>query len=337
MGPTGGKGILQLHPTRRCNLHCRHCYSESGPRVDAATPLPVLQRVVADAAVLGYTVVGISGGEPMLYKPLPELLRTAKQHGMSTTVTSNGILLTQRNLAALAGLVDVLAISLDGVPASHDRMRGDSRAFRTLHSRMQAVRASGIPFGFITTLTMHNVDELDFVVRYAAAQGASLVQVHPLELVGAAINNLTDAIPDSEESAFALLEGARLSRAYSIPVQVDLVRQADLHTHPAQFLAVRPDPSYALGQWLTPLVVETDGTVVPMTYGFPRRYALGNATSDALTRLAASWNPGPLLTLCARVADDLMNRRASFFNWYDELCTAARTDPQLPLPTLTAT
>jgi Fe-coproporphyrin III synthase len=195
---------------------------------------------------------------------------------------------------------------------------------------MDAVRASGIPFGFITTLTMHNVDEVDFVVRYAAAQGASLVQVHPLELVGAAIDNLTNSVPDPEESAFALLEGARLSRAYSIPVQVDLVRQADLHTHPEQFLAVPSDTPHPLGRWLTPLVVETDGTVVPMTYGFPRRHALGNATSNTLTQLAECWDPEPFLALCARVAEDLMNRRLPFFNWYDELCTAARPDLQPP-------
>ena len=287
------------------------------------TPLPVLQQVIGGAAELGYDVVGISGGEPLLYRPLPELLRTAKQLGLLTTVTSNGMLLTPRRLAALVGLVDVLAVSLDGTPASHDRMRGDSRAFRMLHSRMEAVRASGIPFGFITTLTMHNVHEIDFVVRYAAGQGASLVQVHPLELAGAAVRNLAGSIPDPEESAFALLEGARLSRQYSIPVQVDLVRQADLRAQPAQFLAVRPSQTLPLSHWLTPLVVETDATVVPMTYGFPRAYALGNAMATPLTQLAAAWDPEPFLTLCAHVAEDLTDRRLPFFNWYEEICSAA--------------
>jgi len=137
-----------------------------------------------------------------------------------------------------SGLVDVLAISLDGEAATHDRMRGDQRAFRTLDSRMEGVRASGIPFGFITTLTMHNVDEVEFVVRYAKAHGASLVQIHPLELVGEAIRNLPGSIPDARESAFAVLEGARLSQLYSIPVQVDVVRDADVQAAPEQFLAV---------------------------------------------------------------------------------------------------
>jgi len=324
MGLTGTNAILQLHPTRRCNLRCLHCYSHSGPFVDAATPLPVLQRVLSDAEALGYDVVGISGGEPLLYKPLPSLLRTARQHGLRTTVTSNGMLLTERRLAELVGLVDVLAISLDGEAATHDRMRGDERAFRTLDSRMDAVRDSGIPFGFITTLTMHNVDEVEFVVRYAADHGASLVQIHPLELTGEATLNLPGSIPDARESAFAVLEGARLSQLYAIPVQVDVARQAELWNAPEQFLGARPSSTARLADWLSPLVVETDGTVVPMTYGFPRKYQLGNATETPLAALAEQWDPDPFLSLCARVVERLVASDTTFFNWYEEVCIDAQ-------------
>src|SRR5690242_9462370 len=115
MGLTG-QAILQLHPTRRCNLRCLHCYSESGPYVAATTSLDVLRRVVSDAAALGYEVVSISGGEPLLYRELPALLAHAKGLGLRTTVTSNGMLLSERRLAELADVVDVLALSLDGRP-----------------------------------------------------------------------------------------------------------------------------------------------------------------------------------------------------------------------------
>lgn len=324
MGVTGGRAILQIHPTRRCNLRCLHCYSESGPWVDATTPVDVLRQVVGDAADLGFEVVGVSGGEPLLYRPLPELLRTAKEAGLRTTVTSNGMLLTERRLSELAGLVDVLALSLDGRPETHARMRGDSRAFTTLDSRMAAVRASGIPFGFITTLTQHNVDEVEYVVRYAKEHGASLVQIHPLELEGAAATNLGQSIPDSRESAFAVLEGARLSAAYGLPVQVDVAHQSDLARFPEQFLAVAPRDGVPLSSWLTPLVLETDGTVVPLTYGFPRAFALGNVHAARLHDLVASWDPGPFLALCRDVVRDLEASGRPLFNWYEEVCRRAR-------------
>lgn len=324
MGVTGGRAILQIHPTRRCNLRCLHCYSQSGPRVDATTPVELLRQVVEDAGDLGFEVVGVSGGEPLLYRPLPEVLRVAKDAGLRTTVTSNGMLLTERRLSELAGLVDVLALSLDGRPDTHARMRGDDRAFVTLDSRMAAVRASGIPFGFITTLTQHNVAEVEYVVRYAKEHGAGLVQIHPLELEGAAVVNLGQSIPDSRESAFAVLEGARLSATYGIPVQVDVAHRSDLARFPEQFLAEPPPPGAALSSWLTPLVLETDGTVVPLTYGFPRAFALGNVHTTPLPALVEAWDPGPFLALCKDVAHNLEREGRPLFNWYEEVCRRAR-------------
>jgi MoaA/NifB/PqqE/SkfB family radical SAM enzyme len=57
---------------------------------------------------------------------------------MRTAVTTNGLLLTERRLSELVGLVDVLAISLDGRPETHDWMRGDRRAFGQMSSRLPA-------------------------------------------------------------------------------------------------------------------------------------------------------------------------------------------------------
>ena len=145
LGPTGGRGILQIHPSRRCNLRCRHCYSESGPGVDQSLPVDVVCTVVEQAADAGYAVLGVSGGEPLLYSGLVDTLSAGKSRGMTTTVTTNGMLLTPRRLKELGELVDVLAISLDGTPASHERMRGDPRAFRVMASRLPAVAELGHP------------------------------------------------------------------------------------------------------------------------------------------------------------------------------------------------
>lgn len=330
---TGGQAILQLHPSRRCNLSCRHCYSLSGPGVDAALPLALLQQVTREAAGLGYRVVGVSGGEPLLYPELPSLLRTARDAGMRTTVTTNGMLLTERRLSELAPLTDVLAISLDGHPDSHNRLRGNPRAFGVLDRRMKAVERSGIPYAFITTLTLENLTELEFVVAYAQAHGAGGVQVHPLEPEGAALDNLAECVPDAREFVFAIVEGARLSQRYGIPVQVDLAHRAALLRHPEAFLAVAPDPPRPLSSWLSPLVVETDGRVSPLTYGFPAAFALGNVRTRRLTDLVESWDAGPFLELCGNVARQLASGGAAAFNWYEEINRQARRQGGVTAPT----
>ncbi|MGX4735975.1 radical SAM protein [Kitasatospora griseola] len=325
-----GRAFLQVHPTRRCNLRCLHCYSSSGPDVAETTELPVLQRAVADAAALGYDVLGVSGGEPTLYRPLDELLRTARSHGMRTTVTSNGMLLTGRRLSELAGLVDVLAISLDGVPDSHVRMRRDPRSFAAMERRLPLVRASGIPFGFIFTLTQFNIHELAWVADFAVAAGATLLQIHPLEAEGNAAEALPDAVPDVTEMLFSVLEAARLRTSTDLVIQLDLVERGNLVSQADRFLLDDRDvrgngPAERLSSWLSPLVVETDGTVVPFAYGFDRRFALGNLHEAPLSAQGRSWDPAPFRSLCRSVHADLAGEHGpAFVNWYDEVTRASR-------------
>ena len=67
--------IIQLHPTRRCNLRCLHCYSLSGPEARDVLSETTLAETLTDARAQGYAVASFSGGEPVLYPGLGHLLR----------------------------------------------------------------------------------------------------------------------------------------------------------------------------------------------------------------------------------------------------------------------
>lgn len=286
----------------------------------------VLCTAVSDAATLGYDVLAVSGGEPLLFPGLLPLLRHARELGMRTAVTTNGLLLTTRRLSELKGLVDVLAVSLDGRPETHEWIRGDRRAYSQMARRLPAIRESGISFGFITTLTMHNVNELEFVFELAVEWGASLVQVHPLEPDGAGAT-LTTAVPDSTELGYAFFEATRLSVVHRIPVQIDLVTQRDLHSAPERFLVSPRDPAAPLGQWLTPLVVETDGAVVPLSYGFGRAYALGNLHTGTLLSLTGRWDAEPLRRMAVELHAQLITEQVRFSNWYERMMRLSMQEP----------
>src|SRR5258707_14430973 len=198
--------IIRIHPTRRCNLRCLHCYSLSGPQERDLLTYETLEDVLTDAHAEGYRVASFSGGEPILYQHLGRLLRHAKELGMRTTVTSNGMLLTSGRLRMLGGCTDVLAISLDGVRESHNRMRDSDVAFDRVRFDLDAVRKSGIDFGFIFTLTLYNVNEAEWAAQFAVEQGAKLFQIHPLEEIGRAATRLAGSRPDEVESTYAVFE-----------------------------------------------------------------------------------------------------------------------------------
>lgn len=333
MGPTGSTfRILQIHPTRRCNLRCLHCYSASGPEQRGELAPELLCGALSDARNEGYTVVSVSGGEPLMYAGLKNVLQHAHECGLVTTVTTNGMLLNDRRLAQLQGVVDLLAISLDGVPSSHNRMRSSEHAFPMMEQRLEGVRRSGIPFGFIFTLTQHNIHELDWVAAFALEHGATLLQVHPLEIVGRAEAQLPTSGPDSVEAGFAYLEVLR--------IQAEVGDRLHLHLDLAdqQAFLAEPERAYAgdttqdaldrrLADLTSPLVIEADGTVVPLQYGFVCRYALGNLLQTPLREMAPVWRREvypSFRRLCRQVYERAVRQdHTPLFNWYDAMLQGA--------------
>lgn len=322
--------IFQIHPTRRCNLACLHCYSNSSPTVKDQLNSGVIADALAEAREQGYQVASFSGGEPLLYNDLGVLLRRAKRLGMRTTVTSNGVLLNGRRLEMLAQATDVLAISLDGVPGSHDRMRSRPGAFDRMAANLDAVRATGIDFGFIFTLTLHNVDELDWAAQFAVSQGAKLLQIHPLEEVGRAADDLAGSKADALEFAYAYLEAERIRKTFEgrLFVQLDLFHRDLVTRFPERFYADDEPPQRSnLAECLTPLVLEADGTVAPIGYGFGRRFALGDVRTRRLRDLAADWLAKvypEFRKLCRQVyVDACRPSPLPFINWYEMLQLAS--------------
>lgn len=324
--PTGIAPVLQVHPTRRCNIACAHCYTVSGPTAREELQLELLSGCLDDAAGLGYRQLAVSGGEPLLYRRLPELLADARSLGMVTTVTSNGMLLTRRRWEPLAGLVDVLAISIDGTPPEHDEIRRHDGAFAQTIANLEVVRSTATPFGFIFTLTQHNVDSLEFVVRLAAQIGARSVQVHPLTLHGRAATTMHASRPDGIELAAAVLEAAMLGRALGVVVHVDVLTAAQLLAYRDVLVPQRPVAE--LVDVAPVLVVEADGAVTPMTHEVSRTLGLGSLTVTRLASLADAWLAAgcadSLADACEQTWDELTSGTPPHaVYWYEEV--AART------------
>ena len=337
LGPSGRQlASIQIHASRRCNLRCLHCYSSSGPEQTETLALDCLRAALNDAAEEGYRHLSLSGGEPLLYRPLKELLAAGKARGILTTLTTNGMLLDQRRRAQIRDLVDLVAISLDGTPASHDRMRAAPRAFAIMQRNLLDLRAEGIPFGFIFTLTQYNLDELDWVADFALAAGARLLQIHPLEECGHAARMLAGEAPDRRERTMAFLEFLRIqARAGDrMHVQLDLADSVALRQRPEHVYAddLASDPAAEpLAALVAPLVVESDGSVVPLQHGFPRAHALGNLHDRPLRELAQSWKAhgcARFQALCRRTFDkvtgDPGRDSLPFVNWYEILAAEGR-------------
>lgn len=306
---------VQIHPTLTCNLRCAHCYSNSGPGERSVLDVQTLCAVLSDAASLGYETVAISGGEPLLYPALVQVLAHAKTCGLRTTLTTNGTLLTEKRLAPLHGLLDLMAISLDGPPAVHNAVRQSATAFARLEAGLVHVRRVGIPFGFIHTVTRQSWTDLLWTAEFAVQQGARLLQLHPLELTGRAATHLRGEEPDDDLLTRVYLLSLALRHKYraAMAIQFDAFHR--------DWLAANPELVYASDQFpdemaadaadlLGLIVVEADGSVVPISYGFSHQYrvcALRDQTLAAAWPVYRQGGYQAFRYLCRTVLDEIIN------------------------------
>jgi MoaA/NifB/PqqE/SkfB family radical SAM enzyme len=287
----------------------------------------LLERCIEGAFGLGYRQLAVSGGEPFLYPFLGRLLSTARELGMFTTATTNGLTFGQGRWEAVAEHVDLLAVSIDGRPDEHDLLRGRSGAFDRTVAGLARVRESGVPFCIIFTLTQFNLDSLEFVVRVAQESGAAGVQVHPLTAHGRASTTMTGFVPDEVELGAALLEAGQLGAALGVKVHVDAATVAQLLDHRSHLVPERPiQRTTAVA---STLVVNADGVVVPLSHEIDRHFWLGSLHDQGIVELAASWvdsgKANQLASLCESAYAELaaMPREVGCY-WYDAVAALSR-------------
>lgn len=122
-------GRIWLYSNYHCNLACRYCLTASSPQspVRGLTKEQMVEAV-RQAKDLGFTSVGITGGEPFLQSWMPEVLSEIALI-LPVIILTNGTLLTRtdirQKLLQCNGLPIQLQISVDDPdPQMHDTQRG---------------------------------------------------------------------------------------------------------------------------------------------------------------------------------------------------------------------
>lgn len=121
-------GRVWLYTNYHCNLACSYCLTESSPRSERRELTPALMTTVArEARELGFTGLGVTGGEPFLLPWLPDtIIEMAAE--LPVILLTNGTLFSGDRLemaARMAGHDVALQISLDShLPDVNDLARG---------------------------------------------------------------------------------------------------------------------------------------------------------------------------------------------------------------------
>ena len=156
--------FVQLRVTNLCNLRCKMCgqwgdtgiYRTDGFPASATDGQMERQRIqeligakrqlaLSDYVKLLHElapsrpIVSLFGGEPLLYPDILPLVREIKARGMTCTVITNGGRLEPYAEELVDAGIDLIAVSIDGPPDQHNRIRGQADAYEKAAAGVRAI------------------------------------------------------------------------------------------------------------------------------------------------------------------------------------------------------
>ena len=156
------KPVVVWNVSRRCNLRCVHCYSQSR-NIDYENELTTAEAkaLLEDLGEFGTPVILFSGGEPLMREDLTELIAHAKKQGLRAVISTNGTLITKEKAIELRELgLSYVGISMDGLQEIHDKFRGVEGAFDMALQGIRNCIAGEIKVGLRFTINKRNAEDI---------------------------------------------------------------------------------------------------------------------------------------------------------------------------------
>ena len=190
--------------TTRCCFNCRHCGSDcsvlSRERdMPLADFLAALDTIPKDHRPKGFTVI-LTGGEPLMRPDIAEAGEEILKRGFGWGIVSNGWFYDDAmHCRLMAAGMRVLTISLDGLEASHDWLRGVPGSFK------HAVNAIKVMVGeprlnadVVTCVNKRNLHELPQIYELLSGLGVRQWRLFTIIPIGRAAADPDMHLTDKE-------------------------------------------------------------------------------------------------------------------------------------------
>ena len=177
--------------TPSCNLKCLHCYNsdmiERGLAHQQDSSLDNIEETIKKISDLGFTHIHLLGGEPLMYPLIYDVLHFASFFDISTSINTNGTLLTESVCQRLIKeKVSQIVISLDGaVEGDNDIIRG-SGVFKQVTDNIKSLSLiknefkANLKIELAVVVTKVNLPRIHQIVILAKDLGIDIVNISEL-------------------------------------------------------------------------------------------------------------------------------------------------------------
>ncbi|MBN3909469.1 MAG: nif11-class peptide radical SAM maturase 3 [Nostoc sp. NMS1] len=176
--------------TLKCNLACSHCGSRAGHERSKELSTEEALNLVKQMAEVGIKEVTLIGGEAFLRPDWLEIAKAINDAGMLCGMTTGGygISLETAQKMKEAG-IQTVSVSIDGLEATHDRLRGKKGSWKYAFKTMSHLREVGISFGCNTQINRLSAPEFPRIYECIRDAGARAWQIQLTVPMGNAADN----------------------------------------------------------------------------------------------------------------------------------------------------
>ena len=154
--------------TKYCNYKCKHCCA-SADLIDTKDELTTKQskNILKQLKDFGVEEIYFSGGEPFSKKDILDILRTARQYGITCNISTNGSFLTDEIASELSKMkINKVHISLDSnIEDDFNEFRGGNYFEPTINA-IKLLKKHHIYVRVGTVIWKKNYKTLEDMIKY---------------------------------------------------------------------------------------------------------------------------------------------------------------------------
>ena len=176
--------------TLKCNLACSHCGSRAGAARTNELSTEEALLLVRQLAEVGIKEVTLIGGEAFMRPDWLTIASAIANAGMRCTMTTGGFGISREMAQRMkeAGIA-LVSISVDGLEATHDRLRGKKGSWQSAFTTMSHFREVDLPFGCNTQINRLSAPEFPLIYESIRSAGVGAWQIQLTVPMGNAADN----------------------------------------------------------------------------------------------------------------------------------------------------
>lgn len=214
--------------TNKCNFACVHCINYSSIKNKEEIPIDVVKTIIDYMYAHSILCLDISGGEPLLYQGLEDVLQYGYDRNLTMSIATNGYLLRGEFLKILKKYNVSVRVSYDGYDEeSFSKIRGKGLYKRVYENITNAIN-KGLDVTLVSVIHRDNFNEIECYLESASKLRIKQLRIMPYVPAGRGVNSNLEILTPNQWK-FVLENFERWESAYGIKVAIDSPLMAITH------------------------------------------------------------------------------------------------------------